>query len=312
MIAEPWDTAGYQVGGFPADWSEWNGKFRDDVRDFWRGERRRARRRSRSASSAAPTSTRRPRRSPLSSVNFVTAHDGFTLADLTLVRREAQRGQRRGQQRRRERQQVVQRRRRGPDRRRARCNECRDRQRRNFLGTLLLSRRRADDPRRRRDRPHPGRQQQRLLPGQRDLVVRLGARRPRPARLHDRADRAARRATRRCGPTWFRTAPDARTPTTTVEVRPRRRRRVSRTATGHDPRDPRDHVRARAQGADAFALLLNAAENGVEFTVPDAPHGEWELASVERPGPAGDGERRRRCSCATRPSRCCLAAVIQP
>ena len=38
MIAEPWDTQGYQVGGFPADWSEWNGKFRDDVRRFWRGE----------------------------------------------------------------------------------------------------------------------------------------------------------------------------------------------------------------------------------------------------------------------------------
>ena len=38
LIAEPWDTAGYQVGGFPARWSEWNGKYRDDVRDFWRGE----------------------------------------------------------------------------------------------------------------------------------------------------------------------------------------------------------------------------------------------------------------------------------
>ena len=37
MIAEPWDVAGYQLGGFPARWSEWNGKYRDDVRDFWRG-----------------------------------------------------------------------------------------------------------------------------------------------------------------------------------------------------------------------------------------------------------------------------------
>ena len=41
MIAEPWDTAGYQVGGFPSDWSEWNGKFRDDVRAFWAGRRQR-------------------------------------------------------------------------------------------------------------------------------------------------------------------------------------------------------------------------------------------------------------------------------
>ncbi|AJW42046.1 Glycogen debranching enzyme [Rhodococcus sp. B7740] len=81
LIAEPWDTQGYQVGGFPARWSEWNGKFRDDVRDFWRGE-----------SGALPAlaqrvtgspdvyeSTRRP---TLASVNFITAHDGFTLADL--------------------------------------------------------------------------------------------------------------------------------------------------------------------------------------------------------------------------------------
>ena len=82
MIAEPWDTAGYQVGGFPADWSEWNGKFRDDMRDFWDG-----------ADSLLGTVAQRvlgspdvyeaSRRSPLSSVNFVTAHDGFTLADLT-------------------------------------------------------------------------------------------------------------------------------------------------------------------------------------------------------------------------------------
>ena len=82
MIAEPWDTAGYQVGGFPADWSEWNGRFRDDVRDFWHG-----------ADATLGTVAQRllgspdvheaSRRSPLSSVNFVTAHDGFTLADLT-------------------------------------------------------------------------------------------------------------------------------------------------------------------------------------------------------------------------------------
>ncbi|MCU1404679.1 MAG: isoamylase, partial [Glaciihabitans sp.] len=75
MIAEPWDTAGYQVGGFPADWSEWNGKFRDDVRDFWHG-----------ADGVLSTVSQRilgspdvyeaSRRSPLCSVNFVTAHDG--------------------------------------------------------------------------------------------------------------------------------------------------------------------------------------------------------------------------------------------
>ncbi|MGA9873841.1 MAG: glycogen debranching protein GlgX [Rhodococcus sp. (in: high G+C Gram-positive bacteria)] len=81
LIAEPWDTQGYQVGGFPARWSEWNGKFRDDVRDFWRGE-------DGSLGAFAQRITGSPdvyestRRPTLASVNFVTAHDGFTLADL--------------------------------------------------------------------------------------------------------------------------------------------------------------------------------------------------------------------------------------
>ncbi|SNT42177.1 glycogen debranching protein GlgX [Rhodococcoides kyotonense] len=81
LIAEPWDTQGYQVGGFPARWSEWNGKFRDDVRDFWRGE-------PGSLAAFATRITGSPdvyegtRRPTLASVNFVTAHDGFTLADL--------------------------------------------------------------------------------------------------------------------------------------------------------------------------------------------------------------------------------------
>ncbi len=82
MIAEPWDTAGYQVGGFPARWSEWNGRYRDDVRDFWRAQ-------PGTLGSFAARLTgsgdiySSDRRRPTASVNFVTAHDGFTLADLT-------------------------------------------------------------------------------------------------------------------------------------------------------------------------------------------------------------------------------------
>jgi glycogen operon protein len=82
LIAEPWDCGpgGYQVGGFPPGWAEWNDNFRDTVRDFWRGE--------------APASALTPRlcasgdifnyqgRRPWTCVNFVTAHDGFTLRDL--------------------------------------------------------------------------------------------------------------------------------------------------------------------------------------------------------------------------------------
>ncbi|WP_186628982.1 glycogen debranching protein GlgX [Rhodococcus sp. BP22] len=81
LIAEPWDTHGYQVGGFPARWSEWNGQFRDDVRDFWRGE-------PGSLGAFAQRITGSPdvyeasRRPTLASINFITAHDGFTLADL--------------------------------------------------------------------------------------------------------------------------------------------------------------------------------------------------------------------------------------
>ena len=82
LIAEPWDCGpgGYQVGGFPPGWAEWNDKFRDTVRDFWRGH--------------APSAALAPRllaspdcfdhqgRKPWASINFVAAHDGFTVHDL--------------------------------------------------------------------------------------------------------------------------------------------------------------------------------------------------------------------------------------
>ncbi len=82
LIAEPWDVGpgGYQVGGFPPQWTEWNGKFRDTVRDFWRGEPSLGEFASRLSGSSDlyETSGRRP----VASINFVTAHDGFTLSDL--------------------------------------------------------------------------------------------------------------------------------------------------------------------------------------------------------------------------------------
>ena len=83
LIAEPWDVGegGYQVGGFPLLWSEWNGKYRDTVRDFWRGEDSRLAEfayRFTGSSDLYKTNGR----SPHASVNFITAHDGFTLMDL--------------------------------------------------------------------------------------------------------------------------------------------------------------------------------------------------------------------------------------
>ncbi|MFF3336665.1 glycogen debranching protein GlgX [Streptomyces sp. NPDC002888] len=83
LIAEPWDVGegGYQVGNFPPLWSEWNGKYRDAVRDFWRAEPHtlgELASRLTGSSDLYAHSRRRPR----ASVNFVTAHDGFTLRDL--------------------------------------------------------------------------------------------------------------------------------------------------------------------------------------------------------------------------------------
>ncbi len=82
LIAEPWDVGpgGYQVGGFPPQWTEWNGAYRDVVRDFWRGEPSLGEFASRVAGSSDlyENSGRRP----FASINFITAHDGFTMRDL--------------------------------------------------------------------------------------------------------------------------------------------------------------------------------------------------------------------------------------
>ena len=84
LIAEPWDLGegGYQVGNFPVGWTEWNGRYRDTVRRFWRGD-------AGSVGDLAlpPHRVERPvrrddGRSPHASINFVTGHDGFTLRDL--------------------------------------------------------------------------------------------------------------------------------------------------------------------------------------------------------------------------------------
>jgi glycogen operon protein len=82
LIAEPWDCGpgGYQVGGFPPGWAEWNDQYRDTVRDFWRGEAQAAAIAPRLYGSADLFD--HLGRRPYASVNFITAHDGFTLNDL--------------------------------------------------------------------------------------------------------------------------------------------------------------------------------------------------------------------------------------
>ncbi|NHU84796.1 glycogen debranching protein GlgX [Kocuria sp. JC486] len=83
LIAEPWDVGpgGYQVGNFPAQWTEWNGKYRDVLRDFWRGEPSTLGEFASRITGSADLYENSGRR-PYASINFVTAHDGFTLRDL--------------------------------------------------------------------------------------------------------------------------------------------------------------------------------------------------------------------------------------
>lgn len=139
LIAEPWDlgSGGYQVGGFPSSWSEWNGRYRDTVRDFWRSQ-----------PSTLPEFASRLMgssdlyqvngRRPVASVNFITAHDGFTMNDLVSYNEKHNEangeGNRDGESNNRSWNCGVE----GPTNIRD-VNELRQRQMRNMFSTLLLS-----------------------------------------------------------------------------------------------------------------------------------------------------------------------------
>ena len=193
LIAEPWDVGegGYQVGNFPPLWTEWNGKYRDTVRDFWRGQPATLPEfasRLTGSSDLYETSGRRP----VASINFVTCHDGFTLADL--VSYNGKHNEANGEDNRD-----------GTDDNRSwNCGvegpaddpevvELRAQAAAELPRHALPVPGHADDAGRRRDRPHPGGQQQRLLPGQRDLLGGLVPRggRAGPARVHPEAGPAA-------------------------------------------------------------------------------------------------------------------------
>jgi isoamylase len=89
LIAEPWDVGpgGYQVGSFPWQWAEWNGRYRDSVRQFWRGDRGLSGRFATRFAGSSDLYERSGRR-PFASINFVTAHDGFTLEDMVSYERK--------------------------------------------------------------------------------------------------------------------------------------------------------------------------------------------------------------------------------
>ena len=284
MIAEPWDTQGYQVGGFPADWSEWNGKFRDDLRDFWGGAD------SRIGGVAqrilgSPDVYEASRRSPLCSVNFVTAHDGFTLADLTAYTRKhnAANGEdnQDGESDNRSTNSGAE----GPTDDPA-VNARRDRMRRNFLATLLLS---AGVP---------------MLLGGDEIARTQGGNNnaycqddeiswydwssaDEELRRYTADLIALRRAEPALRPDWYRAAagedgPEDEDANATVWLL----RSDGKPFSDADWDDPSARtimfVFAHREG-DSFALLLNSAENGVEFTVAPPLHTDWELVVSSDP-----------------------------
>ncbi|PKV88579.1 glycogen debranching protein GlgX [Streptomyces sp. TLI_146] len=139
LIAEPWDVGegGYQVGNFPPMWTEWNGKYRDTVRDLWRGEPRTLAEFAGRLTGSSDLYQDDGRR-PLASINFHTCHDGFTLNDLVSYNQkhnEANKeGNRDGESHNRSWNCGVE-----GDTEDAGVIELRERQMRNFIATLMLS-----------------------------------------------------------------------------------------------------------------------------------------------------------------------------
>jgi glycogen operon protein len=174
LIAEPWDIGpnGYQLGNFPPGWAEWNGRFRDDMRSFWKGDSSLLPGLASGMMGSASLFDRRGRK-PWASLNFVTAHDGFTLTDLYTYSRKYNEANlednRDGHDDNRSWNCGVE----GPTNHRE-ILDLRDRMRRNLMAVLLLSHGHAHDPDGRRIRPHPARQQQRVLSGQRDRLDEVG------------------------------------------------------------------------------------------------------------------------------------------
>ena len=167
LIAEPWDlgAGGYQVGNFPVLWTEWNGKYRDAMRAFWKGDDR----------GVAELATRlagsndlyeHSGRRPYASINFITAHDGFTLHDLVSYNEKHNEANgednRDGENHNLSWNCGAE----GPTDDPAIAQAARAAEAQPDGDAAALAGR-ADDQRRRRDRPHAARQQQRLLPGQR-------------------------------------------------------------------------------------------------------------------------------------------------
>ena len=173
LIAEPWDCSGYEQGNFPPGWSEWNSKFRDNARKFVKGDAGQVNELGWRITGSADL-FRDDGRGPDSSINFITCHDGFTLNDL--VSYNEKHNEANGEENRDG----------YNDNQSWNCGAegdtadeavlaLRRRQVRNFMCLLLFLPGRAHDRPRGRAPTLPGRQQQRLLPGQSPGLDGLGA-----------------------------------------------------------------------------------------------------------------------------------------
>jgi len=290
LIAEPWDLGegGYQVGNFPVGWAEWNGKYRDSVRRFWRGDGGQM---SEFATRLAGSSDlyERSGRRPYASINFITAHDGFTLHDL--VSYDEKHNEANG-----EANQDG-----SNDNLSWNCGvegptddpaivALRERQKRNLMATLLLSQgvpmiRAGDELGQSQDGNNNAYCQDNeiswidwdLTPAQHDFleftrqVIQL--RRTEPV-LHRRRFFQGRRI-RGADITdiaWF--DPDGREMTDEAWTAPSVRSLAVRLS--GDAIDERDERGQRITGS-TLVLLLNVADNAVTFRLPDAPDGwYWE------------------------------------
>ena len=290
LIAEPWDVGdgGYQVGGFPPLWSEWNGKYRDTVRDFWRGEPSTLGEFASRLSGSSDLYEHTGRR-PIASVNFVTAHDGFTLSDLVSYNEKHNEangeGNHDGESHNRSWNCGVE----GPTDDPA-ILALRARQQRNFLTTLLLSQGVPDDRARRRARPHPAGQQQRLLPGQPDRPGSTGtSTRTRTRSSSSRGASSACAGSTPCSvvaassPVRPSTA-ESRTCSTSRGSSPdrrahvrrgvgRRRRAPSRSSSTATP-SPSRTCAARRSSTTRFLILFNGQPDPATFTMPEVDYGE--------------------------------------
>ncbi len=308
LIAEPWDVGegGYQVGNFPPLWSEWNGKYRDAVRDFWRGEDHTLGEFASRLTGSADLYARHRRR-PRASVNFVTAHDGFTLRDLVSYndKHNEANGEdnQDGENDNRSWNCGVE----GPTRDPA-VRELRARQQRNFLATLLLSQgipmlshgdelgrtQRGNNNAYCQDNEiswidwRLGDEQRALLGFTRRLI-------------------ALRRSTPCCagaassGETVRRAGPAAAGPGVAGARRAgdeRRRLAALRRALGRDvPQRGRHRRTGPARPPvidDSFLLLLNSHWEPVGFRLPDASYGERWTALIDTADPDGTPDESER------------------